>query len=315
MNYLVHQLELSQRVHMSQMRRLEASRLETARRAARWNIVAAAEQIWEGIDPAPDLLYDHAIGTTYKKHRDFMPTAQTFKNFRERFAPTHLLKEFLFPAHSLSEYPTLLPLNSATGFMPDPTMVIVVVNSSDSFDAKWIAEEALIMLQYLVEFKSPHYHQSGWGGAVSTWVKAATDYHISRFEKDLETGMTVKYNDFVTTLDVEERYRHLFDLKIKSGLKKEGATTMIPMPEHPVRRSYLENPSEEHHRLERVFWKAERERASAIKTFNKLARHTARACPISAKRFPGQGFEALMMHMIAAHPIKFWTSDEWHSLG
>lgn len=310
---------LKERRHLKNMQRLEDSLLERYRREVRQAIVAAAQKIWEGVDPDPQLLPREGVLTTEWSFAPQDLTPDSFRYYRDRWAPTSKLPEFLFAPYDLAEFPTKVPLAlSGTGYMIDPTMCIRSVSKFvKTFPSvRWISDRAMDMIHRLVIWSDPRYCHKGYGGYVSKWVDAAKKYHLDRFEQDLLNQTTVR----MARIPVGEHdnifYRHLRHAREKAGLQLNGSSSILPIPQRPARGSYLDQYSfEEFVRLDRWAASEEQKRAGQLQTFNKLMRNTCQCCPMSGWRYFPQGYKGLIDHMRHHHPMQFWALDDWHSIG
>ena len=306
--------------HMKSMIHLEASPLEAYRRKVRRAIVAAAQQIWEGVDPDPETLPPRqgVLAAEWSVTLKNL-TADTFRYYRDRWAPTSKLPEFLFPPYNIAEFPTTVPLALlGTGYLMDPTMSIRSMSKfTTSFPCiRWIKNQAMNMIHRLVIWSDPQYCQKGYGGHVSKWVDAAKDFHLARFEQDLLNETTVS----MARIPVEEHdnafYRHLRLAREKAGLQKRGDFSLLPISRRPARGSYLDQYSfEEFVHLDRRAASEESKRAGQLKTFNKLMRNTCQCCPMSGWRYFPQGYQGLIDHMRDHHAMQFWALDDWHTIG
>lgn len=305
--------------HMRSMMRLEASPLEAYRRQVRRAIVAAAQKLWEGVDPDPETVPRQGVLAAEWSGSLKNLTADTFKYYRDRWAPTSKLPEFLFAPYNIAEFPTTVPLAlSGTGYMIDPTMSIRSISKfTSSFPSiRWIRNQALEMIHRLVIWSDPHYCQKGYGGYVSKWVDAAKDFHLARFEQDLLSEATVR----MARIPVEEHdnvfYRHLRSAREKAGLQTRGGFSLLPIARRPARGAYLDQYSfEEFVNLDRRAVSEESRRVCQLKTFNKLMRNTCQCCPMSGWRYYPQGYEGLIDHMRDHHATQFWALDDWHTIG
>lgn len=177
---------------MTLMVGLETSEDERIRRVARHKLIQYARLVWDGHDPMPNKIYCESSGNLLgTESRQGMPDANTFRVFRERFAPTNKLHEFLYPAYSLSDHPTHLPYQPGY-WLEDPTLVLTQDNPIFEDDHVYV-NKALEMLESLTNCDLPGYayRRPGkpiLGGWVTTWVNAAKAYHVDRLEKELESG-------------------------------------------------------------------------------------------------------------------------------
>ena len=297
--------------------RYERSPLEIARRAIRLRIVAAARLLWEGIDPvAIEIVHpDTGAHIKFVSHRG-APTVKTFKVFRERFAPTAILHEFLFPMWKLVENPTALPFDKANGWLPDPS---ILLKKADCYmvDDAWITYQANGMLIALTGWFRDRYNHKGAGGYVDAWVAAAKNYHLARLEYLLEAGVTVAMSDVPANAHRDVKYSRILKWRVKAGLQTdESSIAMTPLPPRPDRTGCLFEQSVAEFALQQnAAAKAEEERKEGIKVFNKLVRHCCVGCPVSEQLVYPRGFEGLIEHMRSVHPQFFWESDDWNTVG
>ena len=305
------------RQQMTDKVRIERSGLEGHRRIVRCLVVAAAELLWEGYDPSPNETRDPETGEiTDWQARECMDSSETFKTFRDRFAPTHKLRTFLFPDYLLDEFPTRLAYNPASGWMEDPTMLLRKKEHFDDLTERWVADKAFEMLVKLTDWRHTNYYRKGYGGFVTNWAQAAKKYHIDRMEAHLETGATVNMEHVAIELREAAGLRRFRKLRAKCGLQEEKSATMHPLPQRPERGGFVKQYSfDEYIQLDQLAAAAEQERADAIKYFNKIIRHTCVGCPETALLFYPMGFEALVEHMRFAHARRFWTTDDFHTIG
>ncbi|KAA6415373.1 MAG: hypothetical protein FRX48_00088 [Lasallia pustulata] len=273
------------RQQMTDKVRIERSGLEGHRRIVRCLVVAAAELLWEGYDPSPNETKDPETGEVSDwQAREGMDSSDTFKTFRDRFAPTYKLKTFLFPDYLLDEFPTRLAYNPASGWMEDPTMLLRKKEHFDDLTERWVADKAFEMLIKLTDWRH-------------------TNYYLNMEHVPIE-------------LREAAGLRRFRKLRAKCGLQEEKSATMHPLPQRPERGGFVKQYSfEEYVQLDQLAAAAEQERADAIKYFNKIIRHTCVGCPETALLFYPMGFEALVEHMRFAHARRFWTKDDFHTIG
>ena len=305
------------RQQMIEKERVGRSGLEGHRRIVRCLIVNAAELLWEGYDPSPTEIKNPETGEiTDWQPREGMDSSETYKAFRDRFASTHKLKTFLFPDYLIDEFPTRLPYNPAGGWMEDPTMLLRKKEHFHNLTERWVADKAFEMLEKLTDWRHTNYYHKGYGGFVTNWTLAAKKYHVDRMEAHLETGATVHMEHVPIELRQAGGLRRFHKLRAKCGLQDERSATMRPLPQRPERGGFVAQYTfDEYVYLDQLAAAAEQERADAIKYFNKIIRHTCVGCPETALLFYPMGFEALVEHMRFAHAKRFWTKDDFHTIG
>lgn len=305
------------RQQLTEKERVGRSGLEGHRRIVRCLVVAAAELLWEGYDPSPMEIKDPESGKIIGwQQREGMGSSETYQAFRDRFAPTQKLKTFLFPDYLLDEFPTRLPYNPASGWMDDPTMLLRKKEQFDTLTERWVADRAFEMLEKLTDWRHTNYYHKGRGGYVTNWIRAAKEYHVERMEASLEECATVNLEHVPVESRQASELRRFHKLRVKCGLQDERSTTMHPLPQRPERGGLLSPYSfDQYVRLDQLAAAAEQERAAGIKYFNKIIRHTCVGCPETALLFYPMGFEALVEHMRSAHAKRFWTKDDFDTIG
>lgn len=305
------------RQQMLEKERVGRSRLEGKRRIVRCLIVAAAELLWDGYDPCPDEIIDPETGeVTDWQPRKGMNSSETYKAFRDRFAPTHKLKSFLFADYLLDEFPSRLAYNPAAGWLEDPTLVLRKKDDFDILTERWVADRAFEMLEDLTDWHLNNYYHKGYGGYVTNWIQAATEYHIHRMENHLESGATVNMEHVPIGLRGIPGLRRFRKLRVKCGLQDEVSAGLRPLPQRPERGGAVTQYSfDEYVHLDQLAAVAEQERAEAIKSFNRIIRHTCVGCPESALLFYPMGFQGLVEHMRLSHSRRFWTKDDFETIG
>lgn len=305
------------RQQMLEKERVGRSRLEGRRRIVRCLIVAAAELLWEGYDPSPDEIIDPETGeVTDWQPRKGMNSSETYKAFRDRFAPTHKLKSFLFADYLLDQFPSRLAYSPATGWMEDPAMVLRKKDDFDILTERWVADRAFEMLEKLTDWRHEDYYHKGYGGYVTNWTEAAAKYHVHRMESHLKSGATVYTEHVPIGLREMPGLRRFRKLRVKCGLQDEISAGLRPLPQRPERGGFVTQYSfDEYVRLDQFAAAAELERADGIKFFNKIIRHTCIGCPESALLFYPMGFEGLVEHMRTSHGRRFWTKDDFETIG
>lgn len=298
--------------------RRETSTLETRRRAVRYMVVAAAEDMWNGIEPFPIPILCPETGNIIGWNRlPDSPTKSSYKVFRKRFAPTRVLKNFLFPDYALCDNPHQLPYSAATGWMDDPTMSL---KKSDDFRQvvthAWIRDKARAMLSCLTDWRHAEYYRKGRGGYVTNWMDAVKEWHITRMEAELNSGAIVRMDHIAKGLQGDRHYWRIHKLRIKLGLQDEGSKFMKPLPKHPERGIAVSREAyDEFQRLDQRATRAEHKQLEGMKHFNNMVRHTCVACPETSLLLYPMGFEGMLEHLRAWHPKLYFTTDDFHPIG
>ena len=298
--------------------RRQTSTLETRRRAVRYLIVAAAEDMWNGIEPfpAPVVCADTGNVIGWNLLAD-SPTKSSYKVFRTRFAPTHLLKSFLFPDYALCNNPNQLPYNAASGWMDDPTMSL---KRTDDFLQEvthaWVRDKACGMLSCLTDWRHTEYYRKGRGGYVTNWMDAVKEWHIARMEAELKSGAIVRMDHVAADLQQDKHYWRIHKLRTKLGLQDEGADGMNPLPKRPERGIAVSREAyDEFQHLNQRAAEAEQKQLEGIKHFNQILRHTCVACPDTSLLMYPMGFEGMLEHLRMYHPKLYFTTDDFHPIG
>ena len=303
-------------MQMIKKNQIESSQLEAHRRQVRLGIVQFAQTMWEGQDPDPDELIDAETGEILERlPRAHLSSPDTFKVFRERFAPTHELRKYLFPAYNVVTRPSMLPYDPATGWMHDPTTALKL-NDFQHLTSRWISDHAENMLRRLTQWREGTYYRKGYGGYVGNWVDAAKQYHIARLEAELDSGCTVHISHAPATHHGNDCFARIRKLRMKCGLQDEGAAHMHALPQRPHRDNLITQYSlKEYVDLDQQAVDAELVRQEGIKSFNKIVRKSCVACPDTTLLFYPMGFEGLVQHMKFGHAKLFWETDDFHVIG
>ena len=294
--------------------RIQVSILERERRSVREKIVLFAQRIWEGEDPAPDEIFDEQTGKVVAfEPRKRLNDPRVYKHFRERFAPTARLKEFLFPEYLLNSRPADLPHDSSSRWLQDPTKALKTIAALNTLSDRDISNHAEEMLYCLTSWRTSSYNQKGMGGKVDSWVNAAKMYHIARFEAELTSELTVCIGHAPDTIHDSSQFTKLRRLRAKCGLQNPNSACMHQLPKRPERGPLGANYSlGEYIKLDKVAARAEAKRAEGIKYFNKIIRKTTTVCPCTGLLFYPMGLEGLVDHMRLGHGQLFWESDNFH---
>lgn len=292
-------------------KRLKADTLEM-RCQYRRIVVKAAQMIWEGIDPDPD---QTASGVDMPRQQFH---AAAFASFRERFAPTHELGAFLFPAYLLPEGtgPTLAPGEiPKSGYLSDPFQNLVMKSRKPSMrDLSNIAED---MLLQLTEYRHPRYEAPGYGGFCTAWTDAAEDWHIERIAAKQSNGSTVhewrSYRNKTGQLRLSLSQKLDFD-ELAPLVDRMSLT--VPLTTKDLFSSIAVHTSTEELIQEEQHLKhAELERKSKIAAFHKIALETCKRCPNSGLLLQAKGIKALIEHMRQAHRRTYWETDDFGIVG
>ncbi|MCJ1257558.1 hypothetical protein MMC24_005384 [Lignoscripta atroalba] len=303
-------------VQMAMKCRVEVSNVEARRRQVRRNVVAFAQMIWEGADPDPDELIDAETGKLIGwQPRPHLCSSDTFRVFRERFAPTSELGKFLFPSYHLALHPSQVLYDAASGWMEDPTTCLRI-NDFRQLTRRWVSDRAEEMLYQLTQWRDNNYYRKGFGGYISNWMNAAKEYHLARLDSELKSGSTVNMAYAPAVSHGSHYFSRVRKLRAKCGLQSERCAHMPSLPERPQHEGLVTQYSlDEYIRLDQTAAKAEKDREEGIKYFNKIIRKSCVACPDTMLLFYPMGFEGLVEHMRVGHARLFWETDSFHSIG
>ena len=296
--------------------RLENSEIEKARLQIRLKLVKYAEVIWEGHNPCQETVLEHDA-TTPGPLVNWSVTPDTYRMYRERYAPTSKLAQFLFPTHLITNQPTNTPWTESGGWLKDPVRALTKGTTVDRVPDNWFVDAALAMIELLVKWNDPRYNTKGKGGYVDEWVKAAKSYHICRLEDELEKGVIVEISHVPKEEHDKEEYSRIRELRFKCGLQQEGE---IFMPELPARvstwdLSYSDAKFADFVHQDSAAAKAIAKRKEKIKYFNKIIRNVCILCPRTNLSLRTMGLEELVDHMHLGHADHFWDKDDWHITG
>lgn len=296
--------ELDQKIaeYVQLCRRQEQTKVEQRRVAVRLRIVAAAELLWEGNDPAftaclstiQDL--DEASSTSHLKSEDM------FRAFRERFAPTQVLRSFLFPAHLLTFTPTSLSyfehgVATVGTWLYDPTKELCTPKDFAQLSDVTIKFMALSMLHSLIGYHGTANHFTG--SETTSFVKAANAYHTLRLKNELSSGSVMRM-EFANILTPDIHLRGIRKLRLKLGLSAMSSSTQHLR--YPHLTPYQQTPHGDS-----GFSNARAEEL-ANKHFIRLATLACTRCPHSGYIFYPAGLDGLLRHVRRDHPTTFWTS-------
>ena len=293
--------------------RVEDSRLEQGRLQIRLKLVKYAEMIWEGRNPCLETVTENNA-TTLEPRMNWPVTPNTFRTYRERFAPTSKIAQFLFPAHLITDDPTNTPCTESGGWLKDPVRALKRGFTVDKVQDIWFVDAALAMIELLVNWNVAKYNMKGKGGYVDEWVKAAKSYHIHRLEDEVKKGVVVGITHAPKHEHGEEYFSRIRKLRAKCGLQLEGEIFMSKLPARiPV---WNFNYSDvEYARQDSAAAKAIAKHHEKIKNFNKIIRDICILCPETGLKLNQIGLEELVNHMHLCHPERFWEKDDWHIIG
>ncbi|KAH0562284.1 hypothetical protein GP486_003015 [Trichoglossum hirsutum] len=289
--------------------KLQHSALEARRRAVRFRIVAAAEALWEGRDPFPVKAANLDAGTVQSIPYPGMRNATKYAVFRNRFAPAHKLKGFLFSPAALSDTPSQLAYRPEQNWLLDPTMKIRTNQQFADVDDDWVSSKASLMLNNLTNWQHPRFSMQG--GRVDSWKQAAMSWHLARLERELETGAVYGATYVTGGMSQAGMDRNIRRLRSLLGCV-DGLQELPSLPDRGTNMT-PEEYQQYLHGVE-IFRHREQLERGRQKIFNKIVRETCSSCPESAMLFFPIGLEGLCKHCLECHPRLFWEGD-FHCLG
>ncbi|KAI9778693.1 MAG: hypothetical protein M1839_007924 [Geoglossum umbratile] len=292
--------------------RLQSSPTEARRRAVRLKVVAAAEELWEGRDPFPAELVDPDTGSIQLITHLGTPDSTKYAAFRNRFAPTKKLRDFLFSPAALSDKPALLAYYSEGTWLADPTKQLHSVQQFSNVNTAWLSCNASLMLEKLTNWRHSKYSDDGMGGSVDSWREAVMSWHLTRLEWELESG-AIYDALFITSVMAHARMdRHIIRLKTLLGYSGDSAQELPSLPERGTKMT--PEQYEQYLRDEQSVRRAEYTERERQKVFNKLMRETCCCCPANGMVFYPMGLKGLCKHCLDCHPQLFWEED-FHCYG
>jgi hypothetical protein len=252
--------------------------LKANRRKLRCDIVVRAQEIWESVvlNGGEEGIAKTGDAAAKKKAVSKMMVVYS----RERWAPTSIIPKFLFPDRLLFSSQRWLPYDGEEQWLTDPTLGLETSRDVLRVGADWVDQKAKDMLQQLIAYET--------GGLVTTWNKAAEEWHTQRLKLDLLYG---KY----------------LNLDLGGKRLKEPA----------------ESPTLENNRLDVIAKKLridasfpvgtlnDHEKRMAVGCFNKIIRQRCSGCPQSNHLILPCGLEAIVRHYREYHPYSFFLSNKW----
>lgn len=271
--------------------RMDNSVAETLRRGLRSKILEAAEKQW---DQSPSIPDDGLLGFGDASNPPLQSVQELFQQLRTTFAPTSRLKGFLFPPWFLSDKLTSCLSISDFKWLKDPTATLNRFNLTKRLlDEAWVTNAAQRMLEALADYRSPNYDTIHGGGTVTTWIKAASDWNMSRIEAELADGSTIRLEHMTATTSHDlDRYKH-------RGIRR--MREQLGLPRSPTLQEFSSQNA------------LVGKEAAANRFFHKIVRHACTRCPESSFYFFPCGLESMLTHMREQHPVRFWTGS-FHSL-
>jgi hypothetical protein len=300
---------------------VENSALEKTRRLVRLRIIRYAQILWEGDDPNPEI--HHSCGPDGVLHEKKIPNPRLqnrrlYQPYREAWAPTAKLGQFLFPEYLISHKPTQTAPSDDGGWLKDPTKYFRRCTAPESIPNAWVSEKAQAMIDQLVpRLNDPTYYRVGSGGAVDAWINAARHWHIKRLEKEIQSRNTVNMAYIREKDRSNVMYFRLLNLRFQLGLQEKATDTRMSKP--PRRYGLLDaqyfESFEDYRSFELHAARVQASQEVRIKHFNKIIRECCATCPNSGGLFFPMGLEGLVRHMEFSHPAEFWIIKKFHVIG
>ena len=279
----------------------------------RLRIVSFAQAIWEGCDPCPDYVsaYGNVVTASLKEDRKNWCCPGRYQAWRERFAPH--VRPFLFAEHST------IDVQYNAKWLDDVVLDILVIGAfrgayalCDSHD---LFLNAADLLERLTNWSHRNYSEKGYGGYVSTWVKAANDYHTKRIMANLESGATADMRYIAPVFQDDDRYRQIKEVRIQLKMQTRDERRMQPMATRPDIAQYREESRDKYIEDDQAALKEIAKRQLQIKFFNKIMAANCNTCSESGGVFPLAGIPEFLEHMRKHHPRVFWETDDIDLVG
>lgn len=258
---------------------LQSERLKANRRKLRSDIVTRAQEIWQRTILKEDDDLVEKTGDPVARRRVVARKIIVFT--RERWAPASVLPTFLFPVRLLTDTSLWLPYDPDDQWLEDPTLKLETSRDVLRVGAGWVYRKAREMLQDLVIYKPD--------GAVTTWIKAAEEWHIQRIKHDLHSGKYLMNLDYGgMRLEKPEDVGTAGNNRLDVIAKKLRIDPLFP-----------------------VGTLTEREKRMAVACFNKLISHRCAGCPKNNLLILPCGLAEIVQHYGEYHPYEFWLNDKW----
>lgn len=219
------------------------------------------------------------------------------------FCPTSRLHEFLFSPEKLTQYSTeLCHSSSQLEWLKDPTMELRTPSHFRRVTPQWLTSTALGMLFSLTCIHDPSYESSGFGGSVTTWIKAAKDWHTQRLAAELASGDVISMRQISPEMRLRNQGYHRGIARLREKLHlPRNPPGVAHLPEHEYLKRDTSNtcsPSSSHV-----------SEAEANKYFRRIVMASCVRCPESSYLFYPIGMEGLLEHMRLSHRAKFWAGN------
>jgi hypothetical protein len=261
----------------------QSEQLKANRRKLRNDIVQRAQEIWQRASLRER--DDSVLNTGGDEARKKVMGKKVIIFARERWAPVSVLSKFLFPARLLTDTSLWSPYDSDENWLDDPTLELHTSREVLGVGAGWVHRKAREMVMGLVVRKPKE--------VITTWLKAAEDWHMQRIKHDLDCAK------YVTNLAYGgKRLEKPVDLCTAHNNRLDVIAKKLRIdPLFPV--GTLTN------------W----EKKMAVACFNKIVTHRCAGCPGNNLLILPCGLKHIIRHFSEYHPREFWLSDKWNVRG
>lgn len=316
-NFAVHQYLATLQAHDAHMQHLSISHQDVVDRPLRQKLVEYAKMIWGGQDPFPDIVKidpdDQEHSTRPRHHIANDP----YRRWRETWAPTEKLSEFLFPKFLLANDPLSVSYDGKTHDKEWLDLPACFHRGSDTgaIQERDLCDAAEHMLRRLILFEDDGHVMLKRGMQVSTWVAAAESYHARRLEKELQSGATVHFDFPVDVAPFRFRVRAL---RVKLDLQRPGEDEMLLVPGRVTLQegSRIFPTIEVHIRHDQFAIQARQSYRRKLAEFNKILLGSCFTCPRTGSHFSPFGVDGLIKHIRVHYPMIFWShEEEFHIVG
>ncbi|ERF70906.1 hypothetical protein EPUS_02428 [Endocarpon pusillum Z07020] len=256
----------------------QCEQLRVNRSRLRGDIVKRAQEIWQSIKLKGNENFVEKTGDLAVRRLAIQK--KIIVHARERWAPASVLPTFLFPSRLLTDADLWLPYDPDEQWLPDPTLQLETSRDVLRAGTGWVDQKAREMLLELVIYKPDM--------AISTWVKAAEQWHIQRITQDLYSGkyLNLEYGG--------HRLRRLENVGTPENNRLDVIAKKLRIdPLFPVGTL------------------TEHENKMAVASFIRLIRHRCAGCPINNLLILPCGLKEIVQHFGQYHPYEFWLNDKW----
>lgn len=256
----------------------QSEQLRVNRSRLRGGIVKRAQEIWQSIKLNGSENVVEKTGDLTARRLAIQK--KIIVHARERWAPASVLPTFLFHSRLLTDADRWLPYDPDEQWLPDPTLQLETSRDVLRAGTGWVDQQAREMLLELVIYQPDM--------AISTWVKAAEQWHTQRITRDLYSG---KYLNFGYG---GPRLRSLKNVGTPGNNRLDVIAKKLRIdPLFPVGTL------------------TEHEKKMAVASFIRIIRHRCAGCPINNLLILPCGLKEIVQHFGSYHPYEFWLNDKW----